>query len=250
MKLEHSFTVPVPVDEAWQVLLDLPRVAPCMPGATLTGQDGDTFTGTVKVKLGPIGLTYQGKGRFVEHDEAAHRVVIEASGRDTRSAGTAAATVTATLVPEGDATRAQVVTDLTVTGRPAQFGRGMISEVGGKLIDQFAGRLADTLTGPGEPPAAASAETVAAETVAAAHATASAHATAPAGPQASAPAGAARSADEARPETRPEPAPPAEAEPIDLLRLTGSTASARRLAGFALGAVLLLLFWRLLRRRH
>jgi len=245
MKLEHSFTVPVPVDEAWQVLLDLPRVAPCMPGATLTGQDGDTFTGTVKVKLGPIGLTYQGKGRFVEHDEAAHRVVIEASGRDTRSAGTAAATVTATLVPEGDATRAQVVTDLTVTGRPAQFGRGMISEVGGKLIDQFAGRLADTLTGPGEPPAAASAETVAA-----AHATASAHATAPAGPQASAPAGAARSADEARPETRPEPAPPAEAEPIDLLRLTGSTASARRLAGFALGAVLLLLFWRLLRRRH
>ena len=245
MKLEHSFTVPVPVDEAWQVLLDLPRVAPCMPGATLTGQDGDTFTGTVKVKLGPIGLTYQGKGRFVEHDEAAHRVVIEASGRDTRSAGTAAATVTATLVPEGDATRAQVVTDLTVTGRPAQFGRGMISEVGGKLIDQFAGRLADTLTGPGEPPAAASAETVAA-----AHATASAHPTAPAGPQASAPAGAARSADEARPETRPEPAPPAEAEPIDLLRLTGSTASARRLAGFALGAVLLLLFWRLLRRRH
>jgi len=245
MKLEHSFTVPVPVDEAWQVLLDLPRVAPCMPGATLTGHDGDTFTGTVKVKLGPIGLTYQGKGRFVEHDEAAHRVVIEASGRDTRSAGTAAATVTATLVPEGDATRAQVVTDLTVTGRPAQFGRGMISEVGGKLIDQFAGRLADTLTGPGEPPAAASAETVAA-----AHATASAHATAPAGPQASAPAGAARSADEARPETRPEPAPPAEAEPIDLLRLTGSTASARRLAGFALGAVLLLLFWRLLRRRH
>ena len=245
MKLEHSFTVPVPVDEAWQVLLDLPRVAPCMPGATLTGQDGDTFTGTVKVKLGPIGLTYQGKGRLVEHDEAAHRVVIVASGRDTRSAGTAAATVTATLVPEGDATRAQVVTDLTVTGRPAQFGRGMISEVGGKLIDQFAGRLADTLTGPGEPPAAASAETVAA-----AHATASAHATAPAGPQASAPAGAARSADEARPETRPEPAPPAEAEPIDLLRLTGSTASARRLAGFALGAVLLLLFWRLLRRRH
>ena len=86
--------------------------------------------------------------------------------------------------------------------------------------------------------------------MAAAHATASAHATAPAGPQASAPAGAARSADEARPETRPEPAPPAEAEPIDLLRLTGSTASARRLAGFALGAVLLLLFWRLLRRRH
>src|SRR5438552_207727 len=143
MRLEHNFTVPVPVDDAWQVLLDLPRVAPCMPGATLTGQEGDTFTGTVKVKLGPISLTYQGKGRFVEHDEAAHRVVVEASGRDTRSAGTASATVTSTLTPEdtltpGGATRVDVVTDLAVTGRPAQFGRGMIADVSAKLIGQFA----------------------------------------------------------------------------------------------------------------
>src|SRR5436305_6608175 len=110
MQLEHSFTVPVPVDTAWATLLDLPRIAPCMPGATLTGVEGDAFTGTVKVKLGPIALTYQGKGRFVERDEAAHRVVIEASGKDTRSAGTAAAKVTAALTPDGDKTRVDVTT--------------------------------------------------------------------------------------------------------------------------------------------
>jgi carbon monoxide dehydrogenase subunit G len=152
MRLEHEFTVPVPADEAWRVLLDLPRVAPCMPGATLTGVEGDDFTGTVKVRLGPIGLTYQGKGRFVERDEAARRVVIEASGRDSRSAGTARATVTATLTEHGPETGVAVVTDLTVTGKPAQFGRGMISDVSGRLIGQFAECLAGEL---GAPPAAA-----------------------------------------------------------------------------------------------
>src|SRR3954463_7448792 len=93
MRLEHSFTVPVPVASAWAVLLDLPRIAPGMPGATLTSVQDDTFTGTVKVKLGPIALTYQGKGRFVERDEAAHRMVVEATGKDIRSSGTAAAQV-------------------------------------------------------------------------------------------------------------------------------------------------------------
>src|SRR3954470_5075665 len=110
MRLEHDFTVPVPVDEAWRVLLALPRVAPSLPGATLTEVDGAGFAGTVKVKLGPIGLTYQGKGRFVERDEAAHRVVIEASGKDSRSAGTARATVTATLTDRGTETGVAVVT--------------------------------------------------------------------------------------------------------------------------------------------
>ncbi len=224
MRLEHSFTVAVPVADAWQALLDLPRVAPCMPGATLTGVEGDTFTGTVKVKLGPIGLTYQGKGRFVERDEAAHRVVIQASGRDTRSAGTASATVTASLVPDGDGTRADVLTDLTVTGRPAQFGRGMIGEVGAKLIGQFADCLADTLTGPAVPAPAAT-EPAATEPAAAA-------------PAATEPAAAV---------DRTPPAVPA--EPIDLLRITGSTATARRLAVYALAAVLAVLLWRFLRRR-
>src|SRR5215813_10209720 len=105
MRLDHSFTVPVPVKEAWRVLLDLPAIAPCLPGAKLDGYDGDTFTGTVKVKLGPITLEYRGTGRFVERDEAAHRAVIEAFGRDSRSPGTARATVTATLASVGTATR-------------------------------------------------------------------------------------------------------------------------------------------------
>jgi uncharacterized protein len=145
MRLDHSFTVPVPVDEAWKVLLDLPMVAPCLPGATLSEYDGETFTGTVKVKLGPITLEYKGMGRFVERDEAAHRAVIEASGRDSRSPGTARATITTTLTRDGDATRVEVATDLTVTGRPAQFGRGMLNDVGARLIGDFADCLAERL---------------------------------------------------------------------------------------------------------
>lgn len=156
MRLEHSFTVPVPVAEAWEVLLDVPRIAPCMPGATLEEYDGESFTGTVKVKLGPIALTYKGKGRFVERDEAARRVVVEASGRDVRAAGTAAAKVTATLVPDGDQTRVEVATDLTVTGRPAQFGRGMLADVSGKLLGQFADCLSSTLSSSPTPASAPS----------------------------------------------------------------------------------------------
>jgi MYXO-CTERM domain-containing protein len=213
MRLEHTFTVPVPVDAAWEVLLDLERIAPCLPGATVTGVDGDDFTGTVKVKLGPVTLTYQGKGRFVERDEAAHRAVVEATGRDTRSAGTASATITSTLTADGDATRVDVVTDLSVTGRPAQFGRSMIADVSAKLIGQFADCLAETLTaGPA----------------------ATATATEPAAPTEPAPAA----------ETRP-----TEAEPIDLLRVTGGTPTARRLAGYAV-AGLTVLAWLAFRRRR
>ena len=156
MRLDHSFTVPVPVDAAWPVLLDLPTVAPCLPGARLGDYDGETFAGTVQVKLGPIALEYRGQGRFVERDEAAHRAVIEASGRDTRSAGTARATVTAVLTPDGDATRVRVATELTVTGRPAQFGRNLLADVSGQLVAQFADCLAAWLaeSGATEPPPA------------------------------------------------------------------------------------------------
>jgi carbon monoxide dehydrogenase subunit G len=155
MRLDHGFTVPVPVDDAWRVLLDLPKVAPCLPGAALTAYDGDTFAGTVKVKVGPIGLEYRGTGRFVERDEAAHRAVIEASGRDSHGPGTARATVTATLSPDSDATRVDVTTELTVTGRPAQFGRSILGDVGARLVAQFADCLADQLgTAAGPPPEA------------------------------------------------------------------------------------------------
>jgi carbon monoxide dehydrogenase subunit G len=145
VQLENSFTVPVSVDEAWRVLLDIERIAPCMPGAALDSVDGDDFTGRVKVKLGPINLTYQGKASFIEKDEAAHRAVIDARGKDQRGNGTAAATVTADLQAEGPITRVNVLTDLNITGRPAQFGRGVMTDVGNKLLGQFADKLAAQL---------------------------------------------------------------------------------------------------------
>ncbi len=124
MKLEHSFTVPAPVEQVWSTLLDIEGVAPCLPGATLTGTDGEEFAGTVKVKLGAVSLTYAGKGRFLERDDEAHRVVIDANGRDKNGNGTAGATVHARMEPDGGAaTKVVVETDLKVTGRPAQFGR-------------------------------------------------------------------------------------------------------------------------------
>ncbi|MEU0465911.1 MULTISPECIES: SRPBCC family protein [unclassified Amycolatopsis] len=152
MRLDHEFTVPAPPAEVWKAVTDPERVAPCMPGATLTKVEGETFTGTVKVKLGPISLLYKGSGEFLETDEQARRIVIKASGKDSRGAGTAAATVTVTLSEENGGTKGSVATDLNVTGRPAQFGRGMISEVGGKILDQFATNLADRL-GSAETPA-------------------------------------------------------------------------------------------------
>jgi carbon monoxide dehydrogenase subunit G len=148
VQLEHEFTVPASLDEVWKAVVDPERVAPCMPGATLKEVEGDSFKGTVKVKLGPISLLYKGSGEFLEKDEAAHKVVIKASGKDARGAGTAAATVTVTLTGNGDSTHGSVSTDLQVTGKPAQFGRGMISEVGGKILDTFATSLADRLGSP------------------------------------------------------------------------------------------------------
>ena len=145
MQLENSFTVPVPVDEAWRVLLDIERIAPCMPGAALDSVAGDDFTGRVKVKLGPINLTYQGKASFIEKDETAHKAVIDARGKDQRGNGTAAAVVTAKLKAEGAITRVDVLTDLNITGRPAQFGRGVMTDVGNKLLGQFADKLAAQL---------------------------------------------------------------------------------------------------------
>ena len=151
MKLEHTFSVPADLDTVWAAVLDPERVAPCMPGASLSEVEGDSFKGTVKVKVGPISLQYKGSGEFLEKDEAARKVVIKASGKDTRGNGTASATVTVTLREDGDATAGSVDTDLSITGKPAQFGRGLISEVGGKILDSFASCLATKLAP--EPPA-------------------------------------------------------------------------------------------------
>jgi uncharacterized protein len=137
MDLTHSFTVPTSVDDAWALFMDLEKVGGCFPGATVTEVDDDGFAGTVKVKLGPIALLYTGTGSFVERDDAAHRAVIEAKGKDKRGNGTAGATVTIELSPDGTGTRADVVTDLAVTGKPAQFGRGVMQDVSDKLLMAF-----------------------------------------------------------------------------------------------------------------
>src|SRR5579863_3565156 len=144
IELDNSFTVPVPPEQAWDVLLDVERIAPCMPGASVTSGEGDQIAGQVKVKLGPLSLSYKGTAKFTEKDPASHTIVIEATGKETRGAGTASATVHASLKPddaEGQTT-VSIHTSLNVTGRPAQFGRSLLPEVSGKLIDQFAANLA------------------------------------------------------------------------------------------------------------
>jgi carbon monoxide dehydrogenase subunit G len=155
IELEHSFAVPVPPEQAWDALLDVQRVAPCMPGATVDSVDGDEVTGTIKVKVGPIALTYVGQARFTERDDAARSVKIEGAGKETKGAGTATATVLARLTEENGHTRVSVHTTLNVTGRPAQFGRGVMADVSSRIIDKFAANLAGQLAAAGEPEAAA-----------------------------------------------------------------------------------------------
>jgi uncharacterized protein len=143
IELDNSFTVPVPPEQAWEVLLDVERIAPCMPGATVTSVEGDEIGGQVKVKLGPLSLSYKGTAKFTEKDQASHTLAIDASGKETRGAGTASATVQASLKPADDEgyTLVSIHTSLNVTGRPAQFGRSLLPEVSGKLIAQFAANL-------------------------------------------------------------------------------------------------------------
>jgi carbon monoxide dehydrogenase subunit G len=220
MQLEHTFTVPADIDTVWAALLDPQRVAPCMPGATLTSVEGDNFAGGVKVKLGPISLLYKGSGEFVERDEQARRLVIKAAGKDSRGNGTASATVTVTLVAEQGATNGTVLTDLSITGKPAQFGRGLISEVGGKILETFAQCLASKL---GEAPAPE--------------------------PQ-PAPEAAATESTLAKPQATPAREPlhiVSEAEPVDLLEYAGPSVLKRAAPVLAVLALLLIV---VLRRRR
>lgn len=137
MKLENEFHVKVPIERAWEVLTDIPEIAPCMPGAQLTGSEGDTHQGKVKIKVGPITAEYKGSAQFTERDEANHRVVIDAKGRDARGSGNAAALITAVMTSTDDGTRVEIETDLKIAGKVAQFGKGVIGDVSKKLIDQF-----------------------------------------------------------------------------------------------------------------
>ncbi len=168
MELNNEFRVAVPAAKTWKVLTDVERVAPCIPGAQLLSVDGDDFTGAVKVKVGPITVSYKGEASFQEKDEAAQRVVIKASGKETRGSGNAAALVTAQVKDEGDATHVVITTDLTISGKAAQFGRGVLADVSSNLIGQFARNLEAELLGGSAPsgaaPSAATASTAAAAT--------------------------------------------------------------------------------------
>ncbi|MEU3831003.1 SRPBCC family protein [Streptomyces sp. NPDC029080] len=223
MEMEHEFNVPLPVDDVWRALLDVDRIAPCLPGATVEGYDGRTVTGSVKVKVGPVTVTYRGTAVFEEQDGTAHRMVLVASGRETRGQGTARATVTGTLTGSEDGTAVTVRTDLTVTGRPAQFGRGVLAEVGDRLVGQFASCLARRL---GERPQPSSG-----------------------GEPAPPPAPQPPSGEEPAPSVRQDPSGAREEpEPLDLLRAAGLPVAKRAAGAVAAAAVLALLATRLRHR--
>jgi carbon monoxide dehydrogenase subunit G len=147
MKLENEFRVSVPIDRAWEVLTDIPLITPCLPGATLTDHDADEYKGKIKIKVGPVTADYSGSAVFVQRDEAARHVEISASGRDSRGSGNASATITADMTTDGDGTKVSITTDLKISGKVAQFGKGMIAEVSGKLIDQFVDCIEQELLG-------------------------------------------------------------------------------------------------------
>jgi carbon monoxide dehydrogenase subunit G len=267
MELDHSFTVPVPPDQAWDVLLDVQRIAPCMPGATVDTVEGDDVAGRLKVKVGPVALTYKGTATFKDRDSSDRSLLVEASGKELRGAGTASATVRAALQPDNvpDATLVTLHTTLSVTGRPAQFGRGVIAEVGSRLIDKFADNLAQQLSG-GADGAAVSGGAAAADG-AAASAGAAAAESAPV-ETASVPAPSPSSDDTAAataipPAPRlapvhplsPPPPPPAPAayqeESLNLLGLAGPVIARRvaPVAGAVAGVVVITWFIRRVRRR-
>lgn len=170
MDLVDSFVLPLPIDRAWDLLLDLEKIAPCMPGAQLTEIEGDEHRGRVKIKVGPITAQFAGQARFTEKNADAHRAVITADGREARGQGNANALVTAALSsvdgPQGPgtSTRVEVVTDLTISGKIAQFGRGVIADVSSKLISQFVANVEkmineDNASAGGQPTPSAPAET-------------------------------------------------------------------------------------------
>ncbi len=196
MKLENEFTVPASVDDAWKVLLDVERVAPCLPGAEVEKAEGDSYNGTMTVKIGPITAKYKGTIEIQEADETAHRAVMKAKARDARGQGGAQATITSTMESGDDGTRVKVETDMRVTGAAAQFGRGVMQDVSAQMMGRFADCLAGEMSGDGAKPEAEEA----AAPAAAASSTADAPTAAPLPDDVPTPPGAAE-----------EPAPPSPA---------------------------------------
>jgi carbon monoxide dehydrogenase subunit G len=156
MDMTNEFRVATTPEKAWALLTDVEKIAPCLPGAELQEVKGDEYHGIVKVKVGPITAQYKGKATFVERDDAAKRAVLKAEGRDTKGAGNASAMITATLEPDGDGTRVRVDTDLTISGKVAQFGRGVLADVSAKLMQQFADNLQRDVLSADEPPSGSS----------------------------------------------------------------------------------------------
>jgi hypothetical protein len=211
MNIEDKFRVGVPVEQAWKVFLDVEGIAPCMPGAQLQEVEGDEYRGTVKVKVGPITAQYKGVARIVEADEAARRIVIKADGRDTRGQGNASATVTAAFEPDDGGTRVSIDTDLNVTGKVAQFGRGVMADVSSKLLAQFVECLESTVLASGASSAAAGA----------------AGATAPDLAPAAATDGGVRKIEGP------------EAQAVDLMKVAGGAVAKRVVPALVVGAVLI-----------
>ena len=249
MEMDHSFTVPVPPERAWDVLLDVERIAPCMPGATVDEFDGEVVTGRIKVKVGPVSLTYRGTAKFTERDPDARVIVFEASGKETRGAGTASATVRATLEPEsgGEGTTASMHTTMNVTGRPAQFGRGVMIEVGSKLVEQFAQNLRQLIAEDGAAGGNAAATATAEADASAGQAAAEATGTPQDGPGSTQPSPVVpAAATTATPTAQP---PAASADSINLVKLVGP-ALLKRVIPVAVAAAGLALLGRWLFRRN
>ncbi|WP_018636438.1 SRPBCC family protein [Parafrankia elaeagni] len=231
MELTNEFRVAASPATTWAVLTDLERIAPCMPGAQLLEVAGEEYRGAVKVKVGPITAQYRGTATFLERDEAAHRAVLKADGKETRGQGNASATITVTLAPDGDGTKAVVLTDLHITGKVAQFGRGVIADVSASLLGRFVDSLESTVlrgdddTAPPAPePVPAAVETSAAAPAASAPGVAAAPSAGSAAAPAAVPAAAvvdpAGAAAPAKPVTRVINQPVA--EPVDLLGTAGA----------------------------
>ncbi len=250
MKIEDQFTVDVPVEEAWKVLLDVERIAPCLPGAQLQEIEGDEYRGIVKIKVGPITAQYKGVAQITEADETNHVVVLKAEGRDVRGQGNASATVTATLVPDGGGTTVKIDTDLNITGKVAQFGRGVMADVSGKLLGQFADNLKrDVLSGTPSTPAPATTPPASAPGAAASPAPAVSTTTTDPAPRAAASPAAAGTAEadaDAKGKVRTIDSP--EPEPVDLMDAAGG-AVGKRIIPVVVGIVTLVALRTFLKRR-
>jgi uncharacterized protein len=244
MDLTNDFRVDVPVPEAWKVLTDVERIAPLLPGAQLQEVEGDEYRGVVKVKVGPITAQYKGAATFVERDEAAGRVVLKASGRDTRGQGNATALITATMKPDGDGTQVSVVTDLTVTGKVAQFGRGVMAEVSSKLLGQFVDALEADIASVGQTSGSADSTNGDPSGNGAASAADSGGVESGDGAAGGASAAPAAPAESSGPRRIDSP----EAEPVDLMAVAGPSTAKRVLPVIAVLALLVILLAR--RRGH